>query len=172
MNDFHEIFPGNPEKEMITEEMHLEKEWFEQARKVKTVEELTAFVNHLLNDYNHDYGTVCHAIGACASAAAWLGAEIEGITGYQAGFIMWDFILNWTKWGNKCGLKIVDYDDFLYPQYENKYDKTISRESWKKIQEQAKKRLEENPYAAENVIWHWKNIAAGVIPFGYRVEDD
>ena len=57
MNDFHEIFPGNPGKETITEEMHLEKEWFEQAKKVKTVEELTAFVNHLLNDYNHDYGT-------------------------------------------------------------------------------------------------------------------
>ena len=58
------------DKMAITEEMHLEKEWFEQAREQK-LETLPEFMNHILNDYRHDYGTICHAISACALAAAW-----------------------------------------------------------------------------------------------------
>lgn len=155
----------------VTEEMHPEKEWFEQAADVKTVEELSTFVNHMLNDYNHDYGTICHAIGACAVAAAWLGAHVEGITGFQAGFVMWDFIKHWIKTGNKCGLRLVDYDDFLYPQYADKYDKTIRKSNWETIQNEAKKNLTENAACAE-VMKHWQSIVDGNVPFGYRVVDD
>jgi len=158
-------------KIVVTEDMHPEKEWFKQASEIKTIEDLTKFINHLLNDYDHDYGTVCHAIGACISAAAWLGAEVQGITGFQAGFVMWDFIRNWTKQSNKCGLRLIDYDDFLYPQYEYKFDKIISSDTWQTIQEEAKKNLESSPYAAEVVKNHWRTIALGQVPFGYRVED-
>lgn len=158
-------------RKTITEDMQLEKEWFEQARKIKTVEELSKFVDHMLNEYNHDYGTACHAIAACASAAAWLGADVEGITGFQAGFIMWDFIRNWTKEDNECGLRLIDYDDFLYPQYSDKFEKTIDRETWYRIQAVAKKNLEKSPYAADSVVRHWRSIVDGIVPFGYKVVD-
>lgn len=160
------------EKQAITEEMHLEKEWFEQASKIETIDQLTEFINHLLNDYWHDYGTVCHAIGAAAVATAWYSAHVEGISGFQAGFVMWDFIRYWTKPDNKCGLKLVDYDNFLYPQYQYKYEKTISKDTWRSIQEQAKKNLESNEDACFEVRDHWKNIVCGIVPFGYKVEDD
>ena len=45
------------DKIAITEEMHLEKEWFANAKK-QTLETLPAFMNHVLNDYCHDYGTI------------------------------------------------------------------------------------------------------------------
>lgn len=34
----------------ITEEMHIEKEWLEQAKK-QTLETLPDFMNHVMNDY-------------------------------------------------------------------------------------------------------------------------
>lgn len=160
------------DKQAITEEMHLEKEWFEQTDKIKTIDQLTEFINHLLGDYEHDYGTVCHAIGAAAVATAWYGAHAEGITGFQAGFVMWDFIKYWIKTSNTCGLKLVDYDDFLYPQYQYKFEKTISKNAWKCIQEQAKKNLESNEVACPEVRNHWQSIVSGIVPFGYKVEDD
>ena len=159
-------------KQQIDESMHLEKEWFEQAGKVKTIEEFKTFVNHILNDYEHDYGTACHAVAACALAGAWLGCEKEGLTGFQAGFVMWDFIKGWIKSGNTCGMKLVDYDDMLYPQYEYKFEKTISQDTWNHLQEEAKRQLKESGGAHPEVKAHWQNIAMGIVPFGYQVKED
>jgi len=160
------------ERQKITEEMHLEKEWFEQASQIKTIDQLTEFINHLLGDYEHDYGTACHAIGAAAVATAWYGAHVESITGFQASFVMWDFIRYWIKTSNKCGLKLVDYDDFLYPQYRYKFEKTIDKDTWERIQEQAKNNLESNEDACLEVRNHWKYITCGIVPFDYTVKDD
>ena len=159
--------------EIINEEMHLEKEWFEQARE-QTLETLPQFIDHLMNDFEHDYGTVCHAIAACAIAAANAADSSPqgGITGFQASFIMWDFIKYWMKSNNKCGLKLVDYDNMLYPQYSYRYDKTISPSVWKNIQKEAAKLLDENYVAVDEVRAHWQSIVNGEVPFGYRVEKE
>lgn len=162
------------EKMKINEEMHLEKEWFEEASK-QTPETLMEFISHIMNDYEHDYGTVCHAISACAIAAAWAANKMDGacggITGFQAGFIMWDFIKQWEYPYNRCGLRIIDYDDMLYPQFEHKFDKVLTKETLEALREEADIRLHERDYAADSVIEHWKRIADGEIPFGYRVEE-
>ena len=171
--NFHDMFPPDPNKETVTEDMHPEKAWFAEAGKM-TEEELPNFFERIIHGYNHDYGTACHAVAACALAAAWAacGDDNIGLSGFQAGFVMWDFIKNWTKTGNKCGLKLVDYDDMLYPQYEEKMDKTIRQSNWDYIQSEAKKNLENSPDAHPNVIKHWQSIVDGIIPFGYRVIDD
>lgn len=160
------------EKIIVTEEQHPEEAWFAEARKMK-MEDLPAFIDKMMNGYIHDYGTVCHAVSACAIAAAWAAADKEGITGFQAGFVMWDFICNWTKTHNECGLKLIDFDDMLYPQYKYKFDKrTISSNTWKLIQAKAKENLERSSYAHPDVIQHWRSIVDGHVPFGYSVSDD
>lgn len=163
------------EKIVATEEMRLEREWFKDAFD-QTFETLPAFMKHVMDDYQHDYGTVCHAISACAIAAASAADTMDGacggITGFQAGFIMWDFIKHWLYEGNKTGLKIIDWDNMLYPQYEYKFDKTISKSLWEKIQEQAKESLKNAPNAVESVVEHWQSIVDGKVPFGYKVIDD
>ena len=128
----------------VTEEMRPEKEWFKQAEK-QTLKTLPDFINHVMNDYSHDYGTVCHAVAACALAAAWAANEEPngGITGFQASFVMWDFIKQWSFTHNKTGLRIVDFDNMLYPQYENKFNKTISKDLWERLQDEAKNLLAE-----------------------------
>ena len=161
------------DKIAITEEMHLEKEWFEEAKK-QTLETLPKFIDHVMNDYKHDYGTVCHAVSACALAAAWAANSSPegGITGFQAGFVMFDFIFQWNYPSNKCGLRIVDHDNMLYPQYEYKFAKTIKKDTWEALQKQAKKNIEEYDHPVhENVLAHWKSIVDGKVPFGYTVVD-
>lgn len=167
---------SNSEKIIITEEDHPEKEWFEQAKE-QTFETLPAFIDHIMNDYIHDYGTICHAISVCALAAAWACVEDSGITGFQAGFIMWDFIMQWMYSDNKCGLRIVNYDKMLYPQYEDDFRKTISPSTWDNIQKEAKKLLDEHnsdpdDIVGSRVLKHWEWITAGIIPFGYMVSED
>lgn len=168
--DFHDMFPQDPNKETVTEEMHPEKAWFAEAGKM-TEEELPNFFEKIIHGYNHDYGTACHAVAACALAAAWAACcdNDIGLSGFQAGFVMWDFIKNWTKTGNECGLRLVDYDDMLYPQYEYKFDKVIDKDTWESIQKKAKEELEKSGYADDKVRLHWRKIANGIVPFGYRV---
>ena len=130
-----------------------------------------------MNDYDHDYGTICHAIAACSLAAAWAANKYEQghITGFQASFVMWDLIKEWMYSGNQSGLRIVDYDDMLYPQYEGKFDKVISKRTFESIQKIAQERLNEVKQGREahpDVIKHWESIVAGNVPFGYKIKED
>lgn len=166
------------DKMAITEEMHLEKEWFEQAREQK-LETLPEFMNHILNDYRHDYGTICHAISACALAAAWAADSSEqgGITGFQSGAVMWDFVRQWAYKNNKTALRIINYDNMLYPQYKDDFeDRTIYQSTWEALQNEAKRLLDGidsgEGSAADSVIAHWKDIVNGVVPFGYKIKND
>ena len=110
--------------ERITEKQQVHVRWYEDAKN-QTVESLPVFISHIASDYGHDYGTICHAMaaGAIAAATAIDKSPVGGITGFQAGAVMWEFIRNWNFSHNRCGLRIIDYDNFLYPQYSYKYQK-------------------------------------------------
>lgn len=163
------------EKTVITEEMKVHEKWYEEAEN-QTLETLPDFIKNLTENYSHDYGTICHAIAASAIAAAYAVNESPtgGITGFQAGAVMWEFIRNWKFKRNKSGLRIIDYDDMLYPQYEEKFTtKVISESTWNRLQEQAYIYLSKDSKTSHpNVVKHWKKITRGYVPFGYRVDRD
>ena len=158
------------EKQFITEDMHLENQWFDRARTIKTADELKEFAEELFGKYNHDYGTTCHAITALALAAAHLGAETEGITGFQAGLIMWGFVKQWNHTDNKLGMRLWDFDKILYPQYEHDFEKTIDHERWEMAQAEAQKLLDSGR-GVECVREHWQSIVDGKLPFGFVLSD-
>lgn len=166
---------GEDKRQLITEEMKVHEEWYEEAKKV-TLEELPSFINHLVNDYGHDYGTICHALtaGAIATMYAMDKSDCGGITGFQASCIMWLFIRHWCKTNNKCGMKLIDYDNFLYPQNGEYFDKVINADVFKKLQECAKENLNNvgSTCVHDKVSAHWRSIVDGVVPFGYRVNND
>lgn len=158
----------------ITEEMHLEKEWFKDAREV-TFSNLRAFMDRIMNSYEHDYGTVCHAIAACALAATWAANRMPGarggITGFQSGFVMWDFVQQWQSIDGP--MRLMKYEDMLYPQYEDQFARTITKHTMKWLVEQAKKKLDEkDPHMHPDVTMHLTNIAEGRPPFGFIVKDE
>lgn len=118
--------------------------WKKQLGEVN-LDTLPDFLKMLTEDYQHDYGTICHAIAfsAIAAANAVNRSDQGGITGFQAGAVMWEFIREWNYSHNKTGLKLVDYDNFLYPQYESEFQKTISQDTWVAIHKAAQERIEE-----------------------------
>lgn len=158
---------------MYTETEFIVKEQLENERKnIKSFDDLVSFLERVKNTCNTGYGMAPRAIAQAALATAWYLSSEFGITGFQAGFTMWDFISDWQYRDNKCGMKIVNYDDMLYPQYDYKFEKTISKDTFKALQEAAKKNLEEHSGRSHpNVIDHWKSIVDGNVPFGYVIRD-
>ena len=141
-------------------------------KEIKSFEDLVSFLEYVKDNCNTGYGTAPRSMAQASLAVAWYLADVFGITGFQAGFVMWDFIRDWNYSHNECGMKIVNYDDMLYPQHDDKFDKTISSNTWSALQTQAKKNLEETTYAHPAVLAHWQSIVDGVVPFGYTVKDD
>lgn len=163
---------GDEKRISITEEMGVHKEWYKQAKEV-TAENLPEFIRHLSEDYIHDYGTIVHAITAGAIASCWVvnNSPHGGITGFQAGAVMWEFIKNWMHYENEP-MRLVNYKNMLYPQYGKKFQKVISKNTFKWLQEEAQKKIAANLDAAPRVIKHWESIVEGRVPFGYEIEED
>ena len=161
------------EKKEITEEMGLQKEWCERAKSMRP-EDFPEFFREMTEDYIHDCGTVCHAMAAVGLAAMFAFNNSEGacggITGFQSGCVMWQVIRHMNYENNKCGLRLLDMDDLLYPQYEHKFT-AISKDTWDAVKKEAQKRLLERGAAHPDVVAHWESIVNGKIPFGLRIED-
>ena len=159
------------EKKTITEEMKVHDEWYERARATE-YKDLQSFIDELVNGYKHDYGTICHALaaGAVATVTAMNRTESGGITGFQASFVMWGFIKNFMRMTG--ALRLVRYEDMLYPQYQSDFEKIIRNDIWEYLQEEAKKNLEKDQGSvAQSVVAHWQSIVDGIVPFGYTITD-
>lgn len=153
-------------------EFDVQKELVEKRKDIHSIEELAAYLKDIEDNYNCGYGVAPRAIAQGALAVAWYLAGKMGITGFQAGFVMWDFVRDWAYRYNDCGLKLVDYDEMLYPQYDHKFEKTIRPHVWEALKKKAKQNLEGAPGAHPNVIAHWESIVRGEVPFGYSVTND
>jgi hypothetical protein len=158
-----------------TEEFNVIKEEWKTKAKTCTVETLSTFIKELTENYTHDYGTICHAMTIASIAAAWAidRSEQGGITGFQAGAIMWEFIKEWNYSHNKVGLRLIDYDNFLYPQYEHSFEKVITKRTFEVLQREAEILIKNNSIDTTciEVYKHWQSIVDGVVPFGYTVKD-
>ena len=146
------------------------EKWYEEAKK-QTLETLPEFMKKIL-DEPQDYISIVEAIAACAVGAAWAADHsVSGITGFQGSCVMWRFVQYWMHLQDSCGLRLIDYDKMLYPQYEYKFtEKTINKETWDAMQKKAIELWLEGG-GVERVRDHWRSIMEGNVPFGYTVED-
>jgi hypothetical protein len=159
----------------ITEKDKSHEQWYADA-KHQTLDTLPAFLDNLANNYIHDYGTICHAMAAAALGAteAIDKSPSGGITGFQAGAVMWEFIRQWKQVDGP--MRLVNFDSMLYPQYQGDFEKTMSQETLDWLKKQAEKLIQENNTSSNNlkasstVVEHWKFIASGGIPFGYTIK--
>ena len=144
------------EKKAITEDMGLQKEWYERAKSMRP-EDFPEFFREMTEDYIHDYGTVRHAMAAVGLAAMFAFNNSDGarggITGFQSDCVMWQVIRHMNYENNKCGLRLLDMDNLLYPQYEHKFTAT-SKGTWDVVKKEAQKRLLERGTAHPDVVDH------------------
>jgi hypothetical protein len=157
----------------ITEAQGIQQKWYAEA-KTMTFGKLFLFLFKLMFMYRHDYGTIVHAVvaGALVVANVIYKSEQGSITSFQASAVMWRFIREWT--GKKGLLRLLEYDNMLYPQYFIEFEKTITNETWDYLQEMAMENLEkfDEAEADKRVIKHWQSIVNGDIPFGYKIYED
>jgi hypothetical protein len=146
--------------------------WYQEAEK-QTLETLMDFINKLINEYEHDYGTICNAMAA--SAIATLNSvnksPVGGISGFQSSGIMWLFIQNWM--GLNAPLRLLNFEEMLYPQNESKFEKIIPSSTFEFLQNRANELLKEkNYYLRPGTELHWHKIKNGIVPFGYRIDEN
>lgn len=110
------------------------EKWYEDAKE-QTLETLPAFMKKIL-DEPQSYESIVEAIAACAVGAAWAADHSPngGITGFQGSCVMWRFIQYWMCIEESEPLKLVRYNEMLYPQYNYKFAKTINRDTWDWLQ--------------------------------------
>lgn len=151
------------------DELRLRDEWMAEA-KTQTLATLPAFLQKLA-EHPHDYGTICRAIGAGAVAAASAlnrDATHGGITGFQAGCVMWDFMVGWGTVSESEMPRIQSLHNLLFPQYDRRWTE-IDNDTWECLQAKAKSLLVESPHAHPNVKARWESVAAGNVPCGFTV---
>lgn len=154
--------------------------WYAKARaKDMTLETLPGFLSELAA-FAHDYNTIVYAVAAGAVATSWAldRSPNGGITGFQAGAVMWEFMEAWNDITAPAWL--LQGRDLLCPQYGYKFN-SIGPETWKWAQEEAGKKLTDRmcsvdmgevQFAAHpDVVAHWQSLQAGVIPFGLTVRE-
>ena len=139
--------------------------------KQQTPETIGKFITDVMTMDDIDYATVVDCIAACAiaGAAAANNHKNGGITGFQAGYVMWQFIRNYMYEHNKCGLRMIDWDKMLYHQDESSFDKVIPQNVFERLQNQAKEEIQIK-WLSEKQKQHLQNIIDDIPPFGYSIE--
>lgn len=159
-------------KKATEDNKELMAEWKAKAEAVKTEDELIAFIRDMVS-YDHDYGSIVHAIfnGMNATMNFINRSPAGGITGFQAGCLGHMCIQEYLY--IKPPYRILDFNNLLYPQYEDKFEKVISREVWEDLRKKAAVEYEKfGEHGSERVKSHLKSVADGVIPFGFEVKDE
>lgn len=114
------------------------KAWSNEAKtQIHTPEDLKKFADKLINHCDNlegpdFYEETANATTSLAYAVVEMCAEQFGLSGFQVGCIMWGIIDKLIISEHDCGMKLLNYDLMLYPQYEDHFEKTIDLETWKK----------------------------------------
>ena len=146
---------------------------YNRMKEIKTWEEFKPYFEDLMKNPIHGYGECCYQIAAAATVIAMILSDEYGITVFQAGAVMWEFMKEFNH--VEYPAKLVRYEDMMYPQYKGKFGKIISSGTWEWIQEETRKKFDEIDRKSPphpDVELHWKNILAGIVPFGYKVTGD
>lgn len=140
---------------------------YEGREKVKTIEEFEKLLIDVKAD-SRDYGAIVEACSVMMNAS--FNLLNPGISGFQAGCLMWMMIKKYGMYGDDSMLSIRDFREIIYPQMGYKF-RSIPKDFWQQAQDLAKKQLIDFK-GSESVKKHMETVANGQIPFGLIVSDD
>ena len=148
--------------EQSKEFQEIKKQWLDEVKTIDSKNKLDRFVRKVMQGYEHDYGTYVWALSVCTKAfVRYYGSAM---TGMQASFLMWQIIRDTFGKKDKLGLKLVEYEWVLFPQYIERFKTEFDEETHTKAIELAKQYLVEYKDASDDVKKHWEKIASGWLP--------
>lgn len=141
---------------------------YKKASEVENKDDLNKLLDEITS-HGHDYGSIVYGCMAAMKAAFKVvnNGSQGGITGFQAGCLGWECVHEFMMIKAPC--KILDYGNMLYPQYKDKFEKTITQETWNGLQKKAEEKLKEIEHVSSKVVTHWQSVKNGKVPFGYSV---
>ena len=153
------------------------KKTLEKKRKdIQTFEMLIEYLRDIKDNGRYQsYGGVVSAMGQALLAVAFFFAREFGITGFQASCLMWEFLREWSFPNNKSGLRIIDLDLLLFPQYDDRYKKFLIDSAQKRVLIQAAKdkMADCTKYDCSPAVWQrWKDMSKGKFPSFVTIEED
>lgn len=125
----------------------------------KDTQELVSYVEKVSEEYNTSYNDAVYGPALAAIAAFNYTASKMGLSGFQAGYSEMLFLMKQKNLEN--GFSVIDFNDLLYPQNLYKFNITpdkLIRENLESLKASARKLLQENNYASEEVRNHWQSI--------------
>ena len=156
-------------------EQEYKKYIYDKANEVKNKKDLDKLLREVIKSKDLDYGKIVYAICGCMIATCnYINrSEVGGITGFQAGFIGWEMIKEYTiTFNNQFGMKILNYGDLLYPQNEELFEKALDKDTWEALRKKAYENMKDSPDAHPRVFNHWKSIFQGEVPFGFVIREN
>lgn len=147
---------------------------YQEVYDLGSTEAITRALPELAERYCQTYEGTAEFIGSYLAALGNQMCKEIGTTGFQKSYTMFNFLFGFNFHHNRTGLKLVNYDDMLYPQYAYLFAPVLKKDVWGSMKKQAEKLLQEHEgeYVHPNVRMHWQQIADGNVPFGYSVEGE
>lgn len=163
--------------ENVEKWLAIRNEWERRAKtETKTITDLTNLAtdiwNHVisLKDGEDIYNDSSSAASSLALAGIYMCSYNFGLTFFQMHYIMWTIIDKMMIDEHDVGLRIVNFNNMLYPQYEYLFNKTMSKDEFDALQKKAASMLKIGNLGKE-VEEHLKSIVAGNVPFGWKVDE-
>lgn len=156
----------------------LRDDWERRAKtEIHSVDDLAKFANELvehaksLKDGEDFYNDTSSIASSLSLAATSMCSYLFGMTLFQMGYVMWTIIDKMVLEKHDVGMRLVNFNNMLYPQYKYRFEKTIDSELWASIQKKAAELIENGDIVGE-VRKHLQSIVDGKVPFGYKVNDN
>lgn len=151
----------------IMTEYEIQKKLYERASHVKNINDFCSFLEDIEHS-NYDFSFSVYAALAIMRSAHNLIAKKFPLTISQASWIGVELL---KYFGSIQGpIKILEWKNMLYPQYEEKFDKIITKDIFQILRFYAKNELEKEQ-GLPHIREHWKSIVAGKVPFGYEIKE-
>jgi len=152
--------------------MPIPRELYDKVKKVKTPDDFKKFyveVSKIITEKNSEEIIAAIILAAAQMAVGDFPKLISKKN--KAGAIMWNFIRHWMPEFAFSPLRILIYEDLLYPQFERNF-RTIDDSINVWIVDQAKRLLESQKASSPTLKAHWQSIVDGYIPYGLELEKD
>lgn len=140
---------------------------YEGREKIKTIGQFEQLLEDVKKDSN-DYGAIIEACATMMNASFNLLSP--GLTGFQAGCLMWMMIIQYGSYGEGSNLQLINWNDLIYPQYADKFN-SIDKDTWEQVQKYATDELEKWSGGSEEVKAHIITVAQGKLPFGLKIRE-
>lgn len=152
--------------------MPLKQELYDKIKQVDSIDKFNSFYKEITNQPINEGNIVEMASAFILAAANTLVQKYPKMfTKDRSGEIMWNFIRSWLPEFSFSPLRMLIYEDLLYPQFARNF-KTISQDIFEWIQNTAKNHLERHKDASPDLKVHWQSIIDGQIPYGLILEEE